>query len=61
MSTAEQMTWDQTRRLRRREAARKAGRLAEEVVTAKTLTRAQKDQIVEVLRECEKELIDANL
>jgi hypothetical protein len=45
------------RRRRRREVARLAGRLADVVVNRKTITQAQKDEVVQVLRDCERELI----
>jgi hypothetical protein len=45
-------------RERRRDVARMAGRLADVVVNRRTLTQAQKDEVVTVLRECEKHLID---
>jgi uncharacterized membrane protein YvbJ len=50
--------YDAVSRQRRREVARKAGRIADVIVNRRTLTQEQKDTVVIVLRECEKELIN---
>lgn len=43
---------------RAQKLARRAGRLADVVVNRKHLTVAQKDEVVVVLRECERELLE---
>jgi hypothetical protein len=50
--------WVTVSRERRREVARHAGRLADIVVARRTLTLALKDEVVLVLRRCEKELLE---
>jgi hypothetical protein len=52
--------WTEMRRQERRRLARQAGILADVVVNRKTLTQSQKDEVVALLRACEKELIDAS-
>lgn len=51
--------WSEVKRQARRRVARQAGILADVVVNRKTLTQSQKDEVVALLRACEKELIDA--
>lgn len=52
--------WSEVRRQARRRLARQAGILADVVVNRKAITPSQKDEVVALLRECEKELIDAS-
>lgn len=51
--------WAEVRRQARRRLARQAGIFADVVVNRKTITQSQKDEVVALLRACEKELIDA--